>query len=150
MLPDAVTQNGVTIEKRSSSILMLVGVYGVDGRYSDDYVQNYANVYVLEAIKRIPGAGQSAVMGMADQAMRIWLNPDRMASLGITTTDIQQAVNIQNQRYAGGNVGAAPSIPGTQQTFPILAPEPAVSRRATRTLLSVPTRIKVPLFGYRM
>lgn len=135
MLPDAVTQNGVTIEKRSSSILMLVGVYGEDGRYSSDYVQNYANVYVLEAIKRVPGAGQSAVMGMADQAMRIWLNPDRMASLGITTTDIQQAVNIQNQRYAGGNVGAAPSVPGTAQTFPILAPEPAVTPEGYKNII---------------
>jgi multidrug efflux pump len=97
-LPDAVIKNGLTIEKRSSSILMLIGVYGTDNRYTRDYITNYANIYVLDAIKRIPGAGQSAIMGSASQAMRIWLDPDRMASLGITTTDIAGAVSVQNAR----------------------------------------------------
>ncbi len=61
-------------------------------------------------------------MGTADQAMRIWLNPDRMASLGITTTDVATAVRTENQRFAAGNVGASPSEPETVQTFPIIAP----------------------------
>ncbi len=124
-LPSEVTTNGLTIQKRSSSILILVGIYGTDDRYTSDYIRNYANVYVLDALKRVPGAGQSAVMGQADQAMRIWLNPDRMASLGITTTDVKNAVSTQNQRFAAGNVGAAPSAPGTVQTFPIIAPSPS-------------------------
>ena len=91
-LPEEVIINGLTVEKRSSSILMLIGIYGTDDRYSREYISNYANVYVLDAIKRVPGAGQSAVMGSANQAMRIWLNPDRMASLGITTSDVQNSV----------------------------------------------------------
>ncbi|MGL5238872.1 MAG: efflux RND transporter permease subunit, partial [Plesiomonas shigelloides] len=65
-LPQAVQQNGVQVQKRSSSILMLVGVYSPDNRYNADYIANYANVYVLDAIKRIPGAGQASVMGSAD------------------------------------------------------------------------------------
>ena len=92
-LPDAVVQYGVSVQKNSTTWLMLIAVSNKDGRYSPDYVANYANVYVLDAIKRINGAGQSQVYyDMPDQAMRIWMNPDRMASLGITTTDIQNAV----------------------------------------------------------
>ena len=115
-LPSEVIQNGLQIEKRSSSILMLIGIYGKGDRYSRDYINNYANVYVVDAIKRVKGAGQSAVMGNANQAMRIWLNPDRMASLGITTSDINSAVANQNKRFAAGNIGAAPALPGTIQT----------------------------------
>jgi multidrug efflux pump len=134
-LPDAVIKNGLTIEKRSSSILMLIGVYGTDNRYTRDYISNYANIYVLDAIKRIPGAGQSAIMGSANQAMRIWLDPDRMASLGITTTDVAGAVSVQNARYSAGNIGAAPSVPGTVQTFPIVAPSPSVTPQGYENII---------------
>ena len=103
-LPSEVITNGLTIEKRSSSILMLVGIYSPDKRYSRDYINNYANVYVMDAIKRVKGAGQSAILGNADQAMRIWLNPDRMASLGITTSDVTSAISEQNSRFAAGNI----------------------------------------------
>ena len=83
-LPSAVTQLGVSVQKKSSSIMMLAAIFAQGERYSSDYIANYANVYVLDALKRVPGAGQAQVMGVADQAMRIWMNPDRMASLGIT------------------------------------------------------------------
>ena len=91
-LPTAVTQLGVSVQKKSSSIMMLIAVFGTGDRYTGDYIANYANVYVLDAIKRVNGAGQAQIMGVPDQAMRIWMNPDRMASLGITTTDIANAV----------------------------------------------------------
>ena len=134
-LPNEVIQNGLQIEKRSSSILMLIGIYGTGDRYTRDYINNYANVYVLDAIKRVKGAGQSAVMGNANQAMRIWLNPDRMASLGITTSDINNAVANQNKRFAAGNIGAAPSVPGTIQTFPVLAPSPSVDPKGYENII---------------
>ncbi|MBQ8828622.1 MAG: multidrug efflux RND transporter permease subunit [Burkholderiaceae bacterium] len=134
-LPEEVITNGLTVEKRSSSILMLIGIYGTDDRYSREYISNYANVYVLDAIKRVPGAGQSAVMGSANQAMRIWLNPDRMASLGITTSDVQNAVSVQNQRFASGNLGASPSVPNTIQTFPIVTPSPAVTAQGYENII---------------
>ncbi|HYL19445.1 MAG TPA: efflux RND transporter permease subunit, partial [Burkholderiales bacterium] len=81
-LPTPVQQLGVSVQKKSSSIMMLIAVFAQNNRYSADYIANYANVYVLDALKRVPGAGQASVMGAANQAMRIWMNPDRMASLG--------------------------------------------------------------------
>ena len=80
-LPSAVVQQGVNVQKKSSSIMMLVAVYAKDDRYSANYIANYANVYVLDALKRVNGAGQAQIMGVPNQAMRIWMNPDRMASL---------------------------------------------------------------------
>jgi multidrug efflux pump len=119
-LPEAVQQQGVSVQKKSSSIMMLVAVTGKGGRYSADYVANYANVYVLDALKRVPGAGQAQIMGVPDQAMRIWMNPDRMASLGITTSDIANAVNQQNALFGAGQIGQQPSPGDVQLTFPVV------------------------------
>ncbi len=120
MLPDAVVQQGVSVQKRASSIMMLIGIYAKDERYSSNYIANYANVYVLDAIKRVPGAGQAQIMGIPDQAMRIWMNPERMASLGITTSDIQQAVASQNALYGAGQIGQQPTSGPVQLTFPVV------------------------------
>ena len=126
-LPAAVVQYGVSVQKNSSTWLMLIGVGNKDGRYSPDYVANYANVYVLDAIKRVNGAGQSQVYyDMPDQAMRIWLNPDLMASLGITTTDIQNAVSQQNALYGAGQIGEQPSDDSVQLTFPVVTQPPFI------------------------
>ena len=97
------------MQKKSSSIMMLIGIYSKEKRYSSEYIANYANVYVLDALKRVPGAGQASIMGVPDQAMRIWMNPDRMASLGITTSDIQKAVPSQNALYGAGQIGQQPT-----------------------------------------
>ncbi|HQR44704.1 MAG TPA: efflux RND transporter permease subunit, partial [Thermoanaerobaculia bacterium] len=123
-LPTAVTQLGVSVQKKASSIMMLIGVFAKDEAYSSDYVANYANVYVLDALKRVPGAGQAQIIGVPDQAMRIWMNPDRMASLGITTTDIQQAVAKQNALYGAGQVGQQPTAGKVQLTFPVVTQRP--------------------------
>lgn len=128
-LPAAVTQNGVQVQKRSSSILMIVGVYGQGERYSPDYVANYTNVYVLDALKRVPGAGQAAVLGAADQAMRVWMNPDRMASLKVTTSDIQNAVASQNKLFSAGQIGQQPTGQTVQQTFPVVTQSPFTEPR---------------------
>jgi multidrug efflux pump len=119
-LPSAVTQQGVSVQKKSATIMMLVAVTGDAARYSADYVANYANVYVLDALKRVPGAGQAQVMGVPDQAMRIWMNPDRMASLSITTSDIANAVNQQNQLFGAGQVGQQPNEKPVELTFPVV------------------------------
>src|SRR5215831_46950 len=78
-LPQAVLQYGVSVQQKSSSILMLVGVYAKNDRYPLTYVTNYANINVLAAIQRVPGAGQATMFGNANQAMRVWLDPDKMA-----------------------------------------------------------------------
>ncbi|HSD54732.1 MAG TPA: multidrug efflux RND transporter permease subunit [Burkholderiales bacterium] len=123
-LPSAVTQLGVSVQKKSSSIMMLVAVFAKDGRYSPEYVANYANVYVLDALKRVPGAGQAQVMGVADQAMRIWMNPDRMASLQITTSDIQNSVAAQNALFGAGQIGQQPNAGPVELTFPVVTQRP--------------------------
>jgi multidrug efflux pump len=123
-LPEAVTQLGVSVQKKASSIMMLIGIFAERERYSSDYIANYANVYVLDAIKRVPGAGQAQIMGIPDQAMRIWMNPDRMASLGITTGDIQNAVATQNALYGAGQIGQQPTAGPVQLTFPVVTQRP--------------------------
>ncbi len=125
-LPDAVVQYGVSVQKKSASPLMIISVYNKDGRYSTDYVTNYTNVYILDAIKRVNGAGQAQIFGVPDQAMRIWMNPDRMASLSITTTDIQKAVANQNALFGAGQVGQQPSDEQVQLTFPVVTQAPFV------------------------
>ena len=119
-LPSAVVQQGVNVQKKSSSIMMLVAVYAKEGRYSANYIANYANVYVLDALKRVNGAGQAQIMGVPNQAMRIWMNPDRMASLGITTSDIANAVSQQNQLFGAGQIGQQPNVGPVELTFPVI------------------------------
>ena len=119
-LPSAVTQQGVNVQKKSSSIMMLVALYAKDNRYSSNYIANYANVYVLDALKRVNGAGQAQIMGVPNQAMRIWMNPDRMASLGITTSDIANAINQQNQLFGAGQIGQQPNAGPVELTFPVV------------------------------
>jgi multidrug efflux pump len=118
-LPDAVSAQGVSVQKKSAAFMVIVAVYAPDGRYSSTFIDNYTNIQVLDAIKRIPGANQSSIFGAPDYAMRLWLKPDRMASLGLTATDIQQAVAAQNQQYAAGRLGAPPTNAKVQQTFPV-------------------------------
>ena len=119
-LPDVVQKTGVKVDKRSSSIMMLLAVYAPDGRYDVDYVANYANLYVLDAVKRVPGANQASLFGAADNAMRVWLRPDRMAALGITPTDIQQAIARQNQQFGAGSIGQSPTSKPVEITVPVV------------------------------
>jgi multidrug efflux pump len=123
-LPSAVSQLGVSVQKKSSSIMMLIGIYSKEKRYSSEYIANYANVYVLDALKRVPGAGQASIMGVPDQAMRVWMNPDRMASLGITTSDIQHAVSAQNALFGAGQIGQQPTAGRVELTFPVVTQRP--------------------------
>ena len=119
-LPDAVKQFGVSVDKKSASILMIVAMFDKDGRYTPEYVTNYTNVYVLDAIKRVNGAGQARIFGEPDQAMRIWMNPNRMASMGITTTDIATAVSNQNALVSAGQINAEPNAGNVKMTFPVV------------------------------
>jgi multidrug efflux pump len=128
-LPTAVTQLGVSVQKKSSSIMMLIAIFGQGDRYSAEYIANYANVYVLDAVKRVPGAGQAQIMGVPDQAMRVWMNPDRMASLGITTTDIARAINSQNALFGAGQIGQKPTAQPVELTFPVITQPPFTDPR---------------------
>ncbi|MFZ0470373.1 MAG: efflux RND transporter permease subunit, partial [Thiogranum sp.] len=118
-LPSAVTQQGVIVKKTTASFMMVIALYSPDGRYDPDYIANYTNINVLDAIKRIDGANQAAILGVPDYAMRIWLRPDRMAQLGITATDVANAVRQQNQQFAVGRIGQSPTPTPVPQTFPV-------------------------------
>ena len=119
-LPETVRDSGVKVEKRSSNILMLIGISSPDGRYDEQFIGNYANLYILDALKRVPGANQASIMGLPDLAMRLWLQPDRMASMGLTANDIQQAVSKQNQQFAAGQLGQSPTTTPVEMTFPVV------------------------------
>ncbi len=134
-LPSAVTQYGVSVQKKASNILMILSVFNKDGRYTPDYVTNYANVYVLDAIKRVEGAGEAQIFGVPDQAMRIWMNPDRMASLGVTTSDIQSAVSKQNALWGAGQIGQQPSDDKVQMTLPVVTQSPFINPKQYESII---------------
>ena len=121
LLPQSVVQQGITVDKQSSSIMMVVSVYSPDDRYPSTYIDNYTNLYVLDELKRVPGANRAQVFGLPDIAMRVWLQPDRMAQLGITVREVTQAIQSQNQTFGIGQIGGQPALPGTQQTFVVTA-----------------------------
>lgn len=118
-LPSAVTAQGVQVQKKSSAFMMVIAIYSPGDRYDPVYVANYANIYVLDALKRIPGANQTAIFGTPDYAMRIWLKPDRMAQLGVTAAEVQDAVAAQNQQYAVGRLGQSPTGKPVEQSFTV-------------------------------
>jgi hydrophobe/amphiphile efflux-1 (HAE1) family protein len=120
-LPQVVVQQGLVVDKKSPSIMMVVSVYSPDNRYDATYIDNYTNLYVLDALKRIPGANRSSVFGSPDIAMRVWLRPDRMAQLGITVQEISNAIQSQNQAFGVGQIGASPMPPGVEQQFVVTA-----------------------------
>ncbi|HSU77648.1 MAG TPA: multidrug efflux RND transporter permease subunit [Burkholderiales bacterium] len=121
MLPQAVVQQGLVVEKKSPSIMMVISVYSPDERYDAAYIDNYANLYVLDELKRIPGANRSSVFGSPDIAMRVWLRPDRMAQLGITVQEVSAAIQSQNQAFGVGQLGAPPAAKGVEQQYVVTA-----------------------------
>lgn len=108
-LPQEVRRQGVTVSKSSSNFLVVAALYSPDNRYDSLYLSNYATQNVLDALKRVPGTTNIQIFGAKDYAMRIWMRPDRMAQLGVTVSDISNAVGEQNAQYAAGKVGAPPN-----------------------------------------
>jgi len=113
-LPDEVRRTGLVVQKRSNDILLVVMLTDKQKKYDTLYLSNYATLNVLDEIKRTKGVGDANIFGAQDYSMRVWLRPDRMAQLGITTSDIANAIQAQNAQYAAGKIGQEPS-PSTQQ-----------------------------------
>lgn len=107
-LPEDVQRLGVTTEKSSPNLTMVVHLLSPDSRYDMLYLSNFANLKVKDELARIDGAGTVRVFGAGDYAVRIWLNPDKVASLNLTTSDIVNAIREQNRQAAAGVVGAPP------------------------------------------
>ena len=107
-LPEEVRRNGVLVQKRSNDILQIVTMQSEKGRYDALYISNYASLNVVDELKRIPGVGDASIFGAQDYSMRVWLRPDRMAQLGLTTSDIAAAISAQNAQNAAGKIGQDP------------------------------------------
>ena len=119
-LPQDVTRNGVVIKKSSPNILMAITILS-DGSRDPNEVANYTSINIVDELKRIPGANQVSMFGLTDYAMRIWLRPDRMAELGITTADVRKAIQEQNTQPAAGRIGQEPTAGPVQLSFPVTA-----------------------------
>ncbi len=120
-LPQDVKNFGVTIKKSLAFPLMVISLYSPDGRYDASFLTNYANINVNDALLRVKGVGDIRNLGSSDYAMRIWLKPDILARLGLTVTDVQNAIRAQNVVNPAGQIGAEPAPPGQQLTYTVRA-----------------------------
>lgn len=105
LLPAEVTRSGVTTQKQETSALMFVSFYSTNPNYDATYVQNYMNINVVPELKRVSGVGDASVFGARNYAMRVWLNPSKMASYGLVPADITAALNEQSLEAAAGQLG---------------------------------------------
>ena len=107
LLPASVSRLGLTVRAKNTSALMLVALYSPKGSHSITFLDNYTNIFIMDALLRVPGVGD--ITTRADNfSMRVWLNPDKMASYGLTPQDVINALNEQNMQVAAGSVGASP------------------------------------------
>lgn len=118
-LPAEVISNGITVKKRSPSMLMIITLYSPDSSYDSLFLSNYAAIHVIDPLSRVPGIGDYMQIGQT-YSMRVWTNPGRMASLGVTATDVAQAIQEQNVTLPGGQIGAPPAPKGTQYQYSVL------------------------------
>lgn len=120
-LPEDVRRTGLVVQKRSNDILLVIMLTDKQKKYDPLYLSNYATLNVLDELKRVKGVGDANIFGAQDYSMRIWLRPDRMAQLGVTTTDIANSIQAQNAQYAAGKIGQEPSPSSQQLVYTVTA-----------------------------
>ncbi len=120
-LPDAVKKEGVVVDRSSPDILLGIGLYSPKGTYDGIFLGNYADINLVDAIKRVRGVGEVKNFTAQDYAMRIWLRPDKMASLGVNHDDVAKAIREQNAQSPAGRVGAEPAAAGQESQFNVRA-----------------------------
>jgi multidrug efflux pump len=113
-LPQEVRNLGVTVQKQSPDLMMVVHLISPNGTYDQAYISNYAFLQIRDPLSRLDGIGNVNVFGAREYSMRIWLDPNRMYSRGLTTDDIIAAIQAQNVQVAAGRLGAEPAPPGTE------------------------------------
>ena len=121
-LPTSVSQYGVTVKKLMGLPLLVISLYSPNSSYSGEFLGNYATININDAILRIPGVGQVTNFGAADYAMRIWVKPDQLTKLGLTVSDLTNAVQQQSQVNPAGQIGGEPAPKGQQFTYSVRAP----------------------------
>src|SRR5713101_7161328 len=119
LLPDVVKQAGVTTRKRNPDILLVVAIYSPNGRYDQLYLSNYATIKLKDELARVEGVGDVGQFGQQDYSMRLWVDPERLASLNLTAYDVSNAVRAENMQVAAGHFGQPPTSSGTLFEFPI-------------------------------
>jgi hydrophobe/amphiphile efflux-1 (HAE1) family protein len=122
LLPQEVQRQGVTVNKRSSSILQVVAMSSPDRRYDTIFISNYALINVIDELRRTPGVGDANLFGASDYSMRIWLKPDKVAQYNLTPSDIAAAIREQNAQFAAGRFGEEPMSGVQAFTFSVTTP----------------------------
>ncbi len=120
-LPEDVRRIGVTTKKASPDLLMVVHLTSPDGRYDSVYLRNYATLQIRDVLSRLPGMGEVRIFGAGDYSMRVWLDPDRLASRGLIASDVVRAIREQNVQVAAGVIGADPAPAGTEYQLNVTA-----------------------------
>ena len=118
-LPPEVQRQGVTVKKVSSAFLMAVSLVATDNRYDSLFLSNYGQINFVNQLGSLPGIGDSRLGNSLIYSMRVWVNPDKMAKLGLTATDIANAITAQNRQNPAGAIG--PAALAARHRFPILA-----------------------------
>src|SRR5437868_1530976 len=108
VLPPLVQRRGIAVTKKSSSILMIVNLYSPDGSRNAIDLSNYATIQLRDELARLQGVGDITYLGQRDYSMRVWLDPDRLAKLGLTSDDVVNAIAQQNIQVAAGQIGQPP------------------------------------------
>jgi HAE1 family hydrophobic/amphiphilic exporter-1 len=120
-LPAPVQQTGISVSKESSGFLFAIGVYSEKGEYDDLYLSNYADLYIVDAIKKVKGVGNVIIFGERKYAMRVWLDPNRLSARGLTAQDVVAAIQQQNLQVGVGQIGQQPNLPNQQYQLSISA-----------------------------
>nr|WP_298249819.1 efflux RND transporter permease subunit [uncultured Halomonas sp.] len=120
-LPEAVQAQGVTVELSSSSILMLVSLISPQGDYDNVFMQNYATLNILDELRQLPGVGEASVLGGGEFAMRIWMDPDKLAQYDLTPTEVAAAIRSQNTEVPAGSLASTPQSEPRAFTYTITA-----------------------------
>ncbi|KAF3885325.1 MULTISPECIES: efflux RND transporter permease subunit [Nostocales] len=120
-LPDVVQQTGVTVTKRSSSLLLAFGLYPENNEYDTIFLSNYADLYLVDALKRVEGVGDVNIFGERRYSMRLWLNPNQLASRNLTVRDVTEALQEQNLQVGAGRLGQQPAPEGQRYQLDVRA-----------------------------
>ena len=120
-MPAEVRQNGISVVKVSTGFIGGLGFYSNDNRYTSQFISNYIDLYIRDAIKRVPGVGDVIVFGERKFAMRLWLDPTKLAARNITAGDVLNALREQNVQVAAGALGDAPATAGQEYTISVRA-----------------------------
>jgi HAE1 family hydrophobic/amphiphilic exporter-1 len=121
LLPEEVKRQGITVRKQSTDMLMVVNVHSPEVDLSAEFISNYASINVADVIARVEGVAEARNMGALDYGMRVWLDPDRMAAIGLTTEDVVAAIREQNVQVAVGQIGGPPIPKGQQFQYTLTA-----------------------------